>query len=361
MVRIPAEKGDSILYLFYLLEAGKKAVRLYVHQVDSSWETGVTTAYEILHSPGAELTGSSYRLLWSFVDSLLPKGVKTVYFSPDGIYYRINVASLYDGRQFVIDRYAVQYVARTRRLLIQRPKLPSSQPVIIGNPAFDGKDVVVPERGERSYRTFTYGIPPLPGAEEEAQNIARLLNTPILGSDATEKLLKSLRSPHVLHIATHGYFEGFGKNPMIESGLLLAQAALWDSLYPPLGIEDGRFTAQEASTLNLLGTALVVLSACETGLGTVRGDGLYGLQRAFLEAGASRVITTLWQIDDQATQALMEDFYRRWIELSERNRHRHSSKLKTDAYIDEAFAQTIRSFRKRYPEPYYWGAFVLMQ
>lgn len=359
VVRAHTEKGDSVLYLFYIIDAAKKAIRLHVRRVDTLWERRVLTVYEILRSPGAVPTGTAYRLLWSFIDSLLPRGIKVVYFSPDGIYYRVNLASLYDGQGFVIDRYDVRYVATTRRLLVQRPRLSANKPAVLGNPEFRGGAIVLPEKRERSYRTFPYGIPPLPGAEEEAKVIAHLLGVePVIGDAATEDYIKMLRSPRILHIATHGYFEGHGRNPMLEGGILLAQAALWDSLYPPLGAEDGRLTAQEASTLNLLGTDLVVLSACETGLGEVKGEGLYGLQRAFLEAGASRVITALWQIDDAATRALMEDFYTRWITLNKSHQGPHSS---AESHIDAAFAQALRDFRKRYPEPYYWGAFVLMR
>lgn len=135
---------------------------------------------------------------------------------------------------------------------------------------------------------------------------------------------------------------------MLEGGLLFAQAALWDSLYPPLGEEDGRLTAQEATTLNLLGTDLVVLSACETGLGEVKGEDLYGLQRAFLEAGVTRVIATLWQVDDEATRRLMVDFYRRW-------QMKGKGRKAAVRALDTAFREALKAFRKRYPEPYYWG------
>lgn len=365
VVRVFGGKGDSLMYIFYIVEGGKKTVRLYAHQVDTLWEKKALASYEILRSPGSVITFSAYQLLWGFIDSLLPGDTKIIYFSPDGIYYRVNVASLYDGRGFVIDRYDIRHIATTRRLLIQRPKLPPNKSVVIGNPDFGGSDVVLLEKRERSYRSFPFGIPPLPGAEEEARVVARLLGTePVIGSAAGEEYVKKLRSPQVLHIATHGYFFDLGKSAMLEGGLLLAQAALWDSLYPPIGVEDGRLTAQEASALNLLGTDLVVLSACETGLGKTTGEGIYGLQRAFLEAGASRVITTLWQIDDKATQAFMEAFYHNWLnmikELSYSSK-KYTEYKNSEYIIDKAFMNTTRDFRLRYPEPYYWGAFVLMR
>ncbi|MCS6790226.1 MAG: CHAT domain-containing protein [Bacteroidia bacterium] len=354
VVRVPAEKRDSVLYLFYLLLPEGRKHRLYLHvlYVDTLWEQRARNAYELLRSPGSVVSGASYRLLWGFLDSLLPAKVKVVYFSPDGVYYLVNVATLYDAQRgrFVADRYEVRYVASSRRLLLKRGRFPVQKPVVVGNPDFGALPDSAAELRTRSYRLFEGGIPPLPGAEVEAKGIAQLLGVEaVIGKAATEDFMKRLQSPQVLHVATHGYFVGGGKNPLLAGGLLLAQAAVWDSLFPPLGRDDGRLTAQEASNLNLIGTELVVLSACETGLGEVRGEGLYGLQRAFLEAGAQRVITTLWQIDDEATRELMLSFYQNWV------------KRKRGEGVDEVFNRTLRTFREKHPEPYYWGAFVVMR
>ncbi|MCX8113359.1 MAG: CHAT domain-containing protein, partial [Bacteroidia bacterium] len=354
VVRAPAEKEDSVLYLFYLLLPEGRKHRLYLHvrYVDTLWEHRVRNAYEILRSPGSVVSGASYRLLWGFLDSLLPAKVKVVYFSPDGVYYLVNVATLYDAqrRQFVADRYEVRYIASSRRLLLRRGRFAVRKPVVVGNPDFGALPDSAAELRTRSYRLFEGGIPPLPGAEIEARGIAQLLGVEVvIGKAATEGFMKHLQSPQLLHVATHGYFVGGGKNPLLAGGLLLAQAAVWDSLFPPLGRDDGRLTAQEASNLNLIGTELVVLSACETGLGEVRGEGLYGLQRAFLEAGAQRVITTLWQIDDEATRELMLSFYQSWVKRKRREGG------------DEVFNRTLRAFRAKHPEPYYWGAFVVMR
>ncbi|MCS6789669.1 MAG: CHAT domain-containing protein [Bacteroidia bacterium] len=354
VVRVPSGKKDSLLYLFYLLlPTGRKhTLYLHVHQVDTLWERRVRNSYRILHSPRSVPSGLPYERLWAFLDSLLPLKVRKVYFSPDGVYHLVNVATLYDSerKQFVADRYEVRYLASSRRLLLRRRRFLTQKPVVIGNPDFSTIPDTISEPRMRSYRLFEGGIPPLPGAEVEAKGIAQLLGvSPVIGKAATENYLKLLRSPKVLHVATHGYFIGGERNPLLAGGLLLAQAALWDSLFPPLGGEDGRLTAQEACNLNLIGTELVVLSACETGLGEVRGEGLYGLQRAFLEAGAQRVIATLWQIDDEATRELMLSFYQ------------NSVKRKRREEIETVFYHTLSAFRKRYSHPYYWGAFVMMQ
>lgn len=352
VIRTPLE-GDSVLYLFYLLTPARKGhqLRLYTHRTTSAWESRALRAYEIVRAPDALLTGTAYKLLWEPIEKLLPKGVQALYFSPDGIYYRINIAALYDVKQkeFLGDRYIVRYIASSRRLFLRASGGQKRPPAVIGNPQFYATPIQGSSNAPRQKVLFTGGIPSLPAAEEEARGIAQILGVePVIGEKATEAFVKSLKSPRILHIATHGYFLEEAKNPMLSGGILLAQAALWDSLYAPFGVEDGRLTAQEASTLNLLGTELVVLSACETALGTVKGEGLYGLQRGFLEAGAQRVMAALWPVDDAATRELMEAFYRRW---------QANPKLAPE----EAFSGVLKTFRQKYPQPYYWGAFVVMQ
>ena len=185
------------------------------------------------------------------------------------------------------------------------------------------------------------------------------------GGEALEERVKALRYPRVLHIATHGKFDKnqemkyddrlmMGEttqrfeNPMLKSMLLMAGAVttLNSNESTPYNVDDGLLTAFEAQNLYLDSTELVVLSACETGLGEVKnGEGVYGLQRAFIQAGARCLIMSLWRVPDQQTQELMVSFYTLWL----------SGKTK-----QQAFKEAQNEIRKKYKTPFYWGAFVMV-
>jgi CHAT domain-containing protein len=187
---------------------------------------------------------------------------------------------------------------------------------------------------------------PCPGTAEEISDLKALFEPQrwkiqvLLGTEASEPKLQAIESPTVLHLATHGFFFDelpvSGKNspssviasntssattakvrdPMLRSGLALSGAQttlnLWSKgKVPPLA-QDGILTAAEAASLNLNGTFLVTLSACETGMGEARsGEGVMGLKRGFAVAGAENLLMTLWQISDDETVALMNVFYER--------------------------------------------------
>ncbi len=137
-------------------------------------------------------------------------------------------------------------------------------------------------------------------------------------------------------------------NPLLRSGLLFAGADKTIQNLDSLSGEtdDGILNAYEASMLDLSGTDLVVLSACETGLGEIRnGEGVYGLQRSFQLAGASSVMISLWQVSDVVTQKMMTLFYTYWLQTGDKQK---------------ALLQAQREIKKKYPAPFYWGAFILM-
>lgn len=137
------------------------------------------------------------------------------------------------------------------------------------------------------------------------------------------------------------------ENPLLRSGLMFAGAAATLSNEISIGgANNGMLNAYEAMSLNLKDTKLVIMSACETGTGEiVNGEGVYGLSRAFQIAGASKIIMSLWKVDDEATEQLMTSFYSEWIKTKN---------------PQNAFLSAQRTVKLKFPEPYFWGAFVLI-
>jgi CHAT domain-containing protein len=234
-------------------------------------------------------------------------------------------------------------------------------------------------RSDSTIRSFNLLY--LPGTMEEAQEIEKECQVKGMdvklytGNQATEEQFKQLgekKSPSIIHIATHGFYfpeekqkdredrMGFrqpGKenqfvysiDPLIRSGLAMTGANhAWKGERIPRGVEDGILTAREVSQLNLFNTELVVLSACQTGLGDVKGsEGVYGLQRAFKMAGARYLLLSLWKVPDETTSEFMVDFYG------------HLSKGMT---IRESYRKTQLEMSIKYPyDPFKWAAFILVE
>ncbi len=207
----------------------------------------------------------------------------------------------------------------------------------------------------------------LPGTKREVNlidSLYRIKNVPVktlMSNVAVEDSLKNAQSPKVLHIATHGFFlesaepddesaDEYVENPLLRSGLILAGANSFirsGKISESSTLEDdGILTAYEAMNLNLDQTELVVLSACETGLGEVKnGEGVYGLQRAFQVAGADAIIMSMWTVDDDATQELMTNFYKEWLTTGDKHK---------------AFINAQKQLKAKWKSPYYWGAFVMI-
>ncbi|HWY13154.1 MAG TPA: CHAT domain-containing tetratricopeptide repeat protein [Bacteroidia bacterium] len=300
----------------------------------------------------------AYGIVWKSLDAQLT-GVKKLYLSLDGLYHQLSINSLKDASgAYLIDKYTISFVGNTKDLLdvkqnLATAKKPASA-FLIGNPAYGANGV----------------IPQLPGTEAEVQNIKKILNsaqvqnTVLIGAAATESAIKNIKSPSILHIATHGYFladlsevevnKVLGvdvtvakQNPLLRSGVLLANCEnVFDENYRGTNSDNGILTAYEALSLNLDKTDLVVLSACETGLGSVKqGEGVFGLQRSFLIAGAKSIIMSLWSVSDDATMQLMTLFYSNYSKSGNKQ---------------QAFADAQKQLKTKYKEPFYWAAFVML-
>jgi CHAT domain-containing protein len=286
-------------------------------------------------------------------------GVKKIYFSGDGIYSQINLNTLFNPEKntYVIDEVDLQYVTSIKDLLKVSKTKTINQAYLFGRPNFDGTFAEVSDGGlqrslisEELTTLKDQDFQDLPGTEAEIKAIEKslLANEWIVklyqGMDASEKNVKAIDNPAILHLATHGFFieDSTGVvNPMIRSGLLFSGV----SGNANSSIDDGILTAYEAAMLNLKDTRLVVLSACETGLGETRyGEGVYGLQRAMITAGANNLLMSLWKVDDTATNLLMSEFYRNW----------------NQGEVSDAFRAAQKKIRTTYSHPYYWGAFIML-
>jgi CHAT domain-containing protein len=300
---------------------------------------------------------SSYITYWKPLESKL-SGVKNIYFSSDGVYNLINLWILKNPEtgKYLIDEKRIINITNTRQVIsLNKEKITLNSVLLLGRPNYamrDSLDITNKDTdlNRAVSRFFRSGVNDLPGTEEEVTKIADYLaenkieNKVLLWDNATEELLKEADSKHVIHIATHGFFDTDiqGRNPMMRSGLLLAGV----SKIGNNSKEDGILTAYEASNLDLNNTSLVVLSACETGLGEIKsGEGVYGLQRAFEVAGVNAILMSMWKVNDQTTQELMVLFYQELIRTKS---------------VPDSFRNAQLKIREKYSEPLYWGAFKLI-
>lgn len=259
---------------------------------------------------------------------------RNLVFSSDGIYNLINPEILFDGNDYLVNRYKTLSVVSAKDLL----RFPRASPVL--------NDITLVGWPDYSTHSQVYKVAPveLPGTETEIRQITRVLpegtnRYVYVRRDANEVKVKDISSTSILHFATHGFFEAStDRDPMYTSGLVLA---LSDSSRA----EDGFLTAYEASNLDLKKTFLVVLSACETGQGEFEeGEGVWGLQRAFQVAGVRYIVMSLFKVDDEVTSLLMQEFYKNIVSGQE---------------VLAAFRNSRMKIKSSYQKPVEWGAFVI--
>lgn len=319
--------------------------------------------------------------------------VSRLYLSPDGSLNLVPFAALHDGERYLLDRLQLHYLTSGRDLLRDVTHSSEQPPLVLADPDYGATQPASAVSGARLVDDVSKGLYPvlqglqrLPGTRKEATALARLVpgSVILLDQTATEQALRQANAPRIIHIATHGLFlEGAPQatpdkstpeqggsmralvplqlspsgasadlrqlrvltNPLSRSVLVLAGAA--QAEHSGDTKRDGLLTAEEVRSLNLWGTELVVLSACDTGLGAVRaGEGVYGLRRAFLIAGAQTLVTSLWQVADAETGELMKLYYEKLVKQKK-------SRV-------EAMQEGMQEMRKRKPHPYYWAPFIVV-
>lgn len=347
----------------------------------------------------------SYQDFWSTLSNHEQfKDIKTAYISLDGVYNQISLNTLYntESKEFLLDELNIILLGNLKEIKNAKKELPKESRnenyLLMGYPNYNHTFIddkaneklrnnesyanamtSIRTRGGNNKLRGANGIAKLPGTREEVMVIDSLIKNKnheskvYLETSATEDIIKNInnlnRSPKVIHIATHGFFTLPKKNSYDEkdfsnssegllnlSGLLLTSATYGydnetilyelNELSKGRDFQDGILTANEVMNLDLNDTDMVILSACETGLGVIQsGEGVYGLQRAIQTAGANSVIMSLWKVSDEGTNLFMQYFYESY--LNSRNKKK-------------AFLNAQIKLREKYSSPYFWGAFVLV-
>ncbi len=345
---------------------------------DSRFQSLAQAFYQRAFKPLLPLLGNTRRLV----------------LSTDGQLSLVPFAALHDGRQYLVDSFDFSYVTSGKDLLPRLEEVPPSRSVVVlADPDFNARPPApsavladAPGLAERSAPVehffsnlradlAEHSWLPLPGTRQEAETLQRLIPQAelFLGPNATKERLLHLPTPGILHIATHGFFLGdapssqasravghFGAlgdggsaplpaDPLLRSGLVLAGAgapARAASSTPAAPGDSALITALELAGLDLWGTELVVLSACDTGRGGITlGQGVYGLRRALVVAGAETVVMSLWKVNDDSTRVLMEAYYRNLLAGEGRA---------------SALRKAMRSLRGSRPHPHYWAPFIAL-
>ena len=335
----------------------------------------INNMYGTINS-GTNYASKLYELIWEPLEQYL-KGISTIYYSPSGLMHNISFAALSnENHEFLCDKYSLNLISSTSQIReTDYLSLTINSIAVFGGIEYN--------TSHTQNKIWNY----LEGTKLELEVLSKLFNEAKIetkvfkGCEATEDAFKQIsQSVDVIHIATHGFFypdpskfekeqdksttlgevafrggdTGFGlwgfvknPNPLMRSGLVFAGANnVWNDMERDPAKQDGVLTAHEVANLNLQNTQLVVLSACETGLGEIRGsEGVYGLQRAFKMAGVQNIIMSLWEVPDKETVEFMEIFYTKLLDYKD---------------VRKSFNETQREMRQKY-DPFFWAAFVLIE
>lgn len=350
--------SDSVNYLAIVIEKGKPLEYITLSnpiQLESIGYKGYRNSikYKLVDE-------SSFDYYLKDLEPYL-ESKEVVYLSADGIYHLVNPNNIWHKTKEEFAFESNLFIKLTNPADILKNEVPSysNEMILFGRPDYGNLNENVPSEKLEIKRAISSlrseSVLDLPGTEEEVNSISDLMGEKYdvkvyLKEMASEDILGDIQSPRFLHIATHGFFRPTENkseiNAMTNSGLLLANIFNQDD-FSTLNKDDGILTAMDASLINLTNTQLVVLSACETGLGEVsNGEGVFGLQRGFAIAGTQNSLTSLWKVDDTATKEYMIAFY-------------ENLKLHKDNKI--AYKYAMLTLKNKYISPYYWGAFVLAQ
>ena len=384
-VSFPTE-SDSIMYCALTLKKGYDSPRMI--ELFEAKQLSAIDPVDYYDTP--EISNLVWRPLTEELSD-----VKNIFFAPAGEFYNIAIESLrdFDGEGYVFDRWTLYRLSSTRELALIKEDKNDTNVALYGGIKYDAEDFAFEQNPTEDYNNYyatTRSLPDSIGLRAgkgylwhtliEVEQIDSLyshrsipaqLYTGLVGSETSLKRLSGKKLSN-LHISTHGFYWSESEvnsdedlhhlkflhqddtprlvedKAMTRSGLLFAGAnAVLQGEEIPEGCDDGILTAQEIAALDFRGLDLLVLSACQTGLGEIKGDGVFGLQRGFKKAGVQSIVMSLWEVPDEATQILMTEFYENYL----------SGKSKRESLLN---AQKVVRETPGFEDPYYWAGFILL-
>ena len=295
-----------------------------------------------------------YNVFWEPLEEYLKNGDK-VYFSMDGFLNAFAFEHFVtDDGDRMMDRFELHRVSSTREIIGWKQREADSSAALFGGFDYNlsGEEVsyyASATRNDSNVEEWGY----LPGTLAEVEAAESILRdkmdvTLYTGEDGLESRFKALsgKATDLIHVATHGYYHEGNDDPMESSGLVFSGANALLEEGPAESGEDGLLKASEIALMDLRSTDLVVLSACQSGVGSISSDGVYGLQRAFKKAGVRSILMSLWKVDDQVTAEMMRLFY---------------TGLSSGMSSWKAFQEARETLRKTYKDPLLWAPFVLLE
>jgi len=383
-VLIPQKEPEVKLIEISDAEDTEKHIKTYIQEMNRIKTIGQIPDKAALDKAARAIYDIAIKPLEKYI-----KGRKQLFISPDGNLNLIPFEALVTpSNKYLMEEYTISYISAGRDIIrFTDTNIAKGDALIIADPDYDmglvERDKMTKEmkvaktiRGGLSKDVFNISFDRLPDTKQEADAIEKVLKNKkklkvknYQGKNAIEEMIFSAETPKILHLATHGYFlndeelkgssetrgitiklkEDFMakdetiniENPMLRSGIVFSgvNASL------KAGRDEGMMSAEKILGLNLKGTDLVVLSACETGVGDVKnGEGVFGLKRAFILSGAKTLVMSLWSVPSAETTELMTDFY---------------TLLADGKPKAEALRQAKLNMMMKKQNPFYWGAFVM--